>query len=161
MRLRLFFLLAIVLTLAAGGVLGRLSTRLPPDWGGRPPHNWLADQLNLSTGQRNAIDDIWNDAHDKLKANFQQRSDLDHQREKALQAILTDSQRLAYDTLQDDYRSCRQQFDDQRRQLLDSADRQSRDLLNDSQKATWDALGSRHDRHGSWGGSTRPSTRAD
>jgi len=161
MRLRLFFLLAIVLTLAAGGVLGRLSTRLPVSWGGHPSHNWLAEQLNLSSEQRKGIDDIWNDAHEKLKTNFQQRSDLDRQREKTLQAMLTDSQRLAYETLQDDYHSRRQQLDDQRRQLLDSADKLSRDLLDDSQKAKWDALGSRHDRRGSWGGSTRPSTRAD
>jgi len=161
MRLRLFFILAIVLTLAAGGVLGRLSTRLPPDWGGHPPHNWLVEQLNLSSEQRNAIDDLWNSAHEKLDANFQQRRELDHQREKTLQSMLTDSQRLAYEALQDEYHKHRQQLDDQRRQLLDSADQRSRDLLDDSQKAKWDALVSRHERHGSWGGSTRPSTRAD
>jgi Spy/CpxP family protein refolding chaperone len=143
------FLVAAVLVLCAGVVVGRLSMQLaataPPPPPGHPP-SWLADQLDLTADQRQQMDAIWADVKQQIGSGWDKRHDLDHERDQAIQNLLTDQQKTAYQKIYDDYRSKRQEIDKTRDALIKSAEERSRALLNDSQQKRWDLLAK--DMHG-------------
>src|SRR5581483_9979532 len=110
-RSKQVFLITTVLVLAAGVVLGRLSSRLPDDH--FPPHKqppWVA-QLGLSAEQQKQMDAIWAETRKKMdesrEAADQHRQELQQQRDDAIHKLLSADQQAAYDKIQEDYRNKR------------------------------------------------------
>ena len=132
-----------VLVLCAGVVLGRLSARLavetPPSPQGHPP-SWLQDQLGLSTDQRQQMDAIWAEVKQQMATDRDRRREFDHERDEAIQNLLSDQQKLVYQEIYNEYHTKRQQMENARDALIKNAEERSRQLLNDSQKVRWDQL---------------------
>ncbi|MBV8780581.1 MAG: periplasmic heavy metal sensor [Phycisphaerae bacterium] len=152
-RSKRVFLMAIVLVLCAGVVVGRLSARLAPLRMQQPQHehqpSWLSDQLNLSAEQRQQMDAIWADTKTQLDKSWDKRRELDRDRDEAIDNLLTPSQLAEYKEIYDEYHAKRQQADKQRDDLIKSAEDRSRALLSDAQKMKWDTLNKQmHDHHG-------------
>jgi hypothetical protein len=149
-RSKQVFLMATVLVLCAGVVVGRLSAKLaieapPPPPAGHPP-SWLQDQLSLSADQRQQMDGIWAEVHQQMGADRHRRQEFDHERDEAIQNMLSDQQKLVYQAILDEYHTKRQQMENTRDALIKSAEERSRALLSDSQKLRWDQLAK--DMHG-------------
>jgi Spy/CpxP family protein refolding chaperone len=138
------------LVLCAGVVLGRLWAQLPvkmPEHGQGP--SWIADQLNLTSEQRQQMDAVWAQTMQKIGQTMDQRHECDKQRDTAVTALLTEQQRAAYEKIMSDYHGKRSELDKQRDSLIHDADDRSRALLDDVQKARWDELTKEmHGRHG-------------
>lgn len=170
-RTKVVILAAFVLVLGAGVVAGRLWARLPgavtPE--GRSP-SWLADQLNLTSEQRQQMDAIWAEAKQKLDQKVERRRSLDHERDQAIADLLGPEQWAAYGRLVDDFRAKRNEVDKERFALIRDANERSRALLAEGQRKTWDQIRQSHrerdrERDGRKGGGERgrgfgtPSTR--
>ena len=140
-RSKTILIATFVLVMSAGVVVGRLWTRLPAVSVGhdRSP-SWLADQMNLSTEQRQQMDAIWSDTKQKIHATFDHQHELDHQRDAAVVALLTPQQKAAYDKIQADHTAGRAELDKQRDALVHDANDRSKALLSDEQKTRWDTL---------------------
>jgi Spy/CpxP family protein refolding chaperone len=163
-RRQIAFLTTMVLVLCAGVVVGRLTTRIPvpaPEQGPRP--SWIAQQLDLSTDQRQQMDAIWADTRQKMDQSSEKRHDLDKQRDAEVQALLSDQQRAAFEKIMTAYHSQRAEMDKQRESLIHDAETRSRALLDPTQQKKWDELSKEmHNHHGPHrpGGSpqTNPAT---
>ena len=130
-----------VLVMSAGVVVGRLWTRLPAVSAGHDHSpSWLADQMNLSTEQRQQMDAIWSDTKQEIHATFDRQHELDRQRDAAVLALLTPQQKTAYDKIKADHTAGRAELDKQRESLVHEANDRSKALLSDDQKSRWDAL---------------------
>ena len=93
---------------------------------------------------------------------MERRRDLEKQRDQQILSLLNSSQREAYDKINQEFRTQREEFDKQRESLLADANAQSRALLDPSQKEKWDILAKdmqmRHRRGGPMGLATQRST---
>jgi Spy/CpxP family protein refolding chaperone len=164
MRSKLVLLIAVILVLSAGVVVGRLWTRWPMVTGasGAQP-SWLADQLDLSAEQRQQMDAIWADVNPKIDQNWERHRSLDHERDRAIQDLLTPEQWTAYGKIFDEFRARQTELHNEREKLVHDAEARSRALLNDSQRqkldAMRDAMKNSHMRHGPRGPGSRASTR--
>ena len=150
-RSKRVFLMAIVLVLCAGLVVGRLSARLVPP--PMPPHDhspsWLQDQLGLTSEQKQQMDSIWADTKSQIGKTWDGRHELDKQRDDAVHNLLTTEQQAAFTKIYDDYHAKRQSLEKQRDDLIKTAEDRSRSLLSDPQKTQWDTLTKEmHDHHG-------------
>jgi Spy/CpxP family protein refolding chaperone len=129
------------LVLGAGLAVGRLTARLPGPFhehGVNP--SWIADQLDLTSEQRQEMNAIWDQTRDKMQDLGHQRHQLDVGRDDAVRALLSDEQKAAYDKIYSDYHAQRSQLDQERSDLMHGANEQTRALLDDTQKAKWDEL---------------------
>jgi hypothetical protein len=164
-RSRQVVLVMAVLVLCAGVVVGRLSARLASEERPLPPGHspsWLADQLDLSTDQRQQMDAIWANVHQQIGNNGEKRHDLERERDDAIRALLSDQQEAAYQAIYEEYHEKRLEMDKTRDALIKSAEDKSRALLNDSQKARWDVLSKEMPGHhgpGPGGGGFGPTSR--
>ena len=149
-RRQIAFLTTMVLVLCAGVVVGRLTTRVPivaPTQG--PGPSWIAQQLDLSTDQRQQMDAIWADTRQKMDQASEKRHETDKQRDAQVQALLSDQQRAAYEKIMSDYHSRRTEMDKQRESLIHDAETRSRALLDPAQQTKWDELSKEmHNHHG-------------
>jgi Spy/CpxP family protein refolding chaperone len=138
----------VVLVLGAGLAVGRLTASLPvPFYGQHMSRSWIADQLKLTSQQRQEMDAIWADAKIQMQDLGRQRHELDQQRDKAVRDLLTPEQQAAYDKIFSDYHDQRAVLDQQRADVMHDADLRSRTLLDDAQKATWDELTKQFEEH--------------
>jgi hypothetical protein len=148
-RSRQVFLIAAVLVLCAGVVVGRLSARLavepPPPPAGHSP-SWLQDQLALSGDQRQQMDAIWAEVKQEMGTDRDRRREFDRERDEAIQNLLSDQQKLIYQEIYNEYHTKRQQMENTRDALIKNAEERSRAMLSDSQKVRWDQLSK--DMHG-------------
>lgn len=144
-RRQMAFLITTTLVLCAGVVLGRLSIRVPVavavehEQHGAGP-SWFAQQLNLSATQKQQMDAVWAETRLKIDQSFDRRRQIDRQRDAALQALLSDEQRAAYQKIVADYRAQRAEADKQRESLIHDAESRSRALLDETQQKKWDEL---------------------
>jgi len=137
---QILLLITCLLVLCAGFVLGRLSVRPPGAASVSVGHVHWADQLNLTSQQRQQMDAIWAEAHQKLGKVSERRHALDDERDNASRAMLNDLQVPQYDQILDEFRAKRQDFSKERTAILRDAEDRSRALLsNDSQRKQWDA----------------------
>jgi len=164
-RKNILILIMAILSLSAGMVVGWVWTPLAKVEaaaaapGIRPaPRPWF-EQLDLSTDQKAQMDKIWGDTRAQMQKMFQQRHDMDRQREQEIIALLNPEQRAAFDKINQQFNQQREETDNQRDALLADANARSRALLDDSQKEKWDILAKdMRRRHGPWGLSTQRST---
>ena len=149
-RLKYLLVPTVILVLAAGMVIGRISTKLPAAT--QPvdkPHGWFDEQLNLSADQRKQMDAIWGEVRQNVGKTFEGRSALDKDRDQAIMNLLNDDQKKQYAAIYDNYRTKRAEMDKQRDKLFADANARSRAILDEEQQKRWDALAK--ERHG-WPG---------
>jgi hypothetical protein len=161
----ILLLCMVVLTLSAGVVVGWVWTPLQKvvvaTASHNPPRPWF-EQLELSSDQHKQMDQIWADTRQQMQKLGGARRDLDHQREAAVEAILTPSQRETFEKINADFAARRNALEKQRDTLISDASVKSRALLDDSQKKKWDELSKdMWRRRGPGGMSTRSTTRPD
>jgi hypothetical protein len=155
--------LAFVLTLSAGAVVGFVyarqpapgdagvqtvvptpSTTLPPTRptsqpSGRDGMNWLSEQLSLDTKQREQIRAIWADVpHDKLRTLEERRRSLFREQYESIMAIYTSTQRADRDRIRAEYEGRVRELYRERDQAIEalySAEQKSRreQLMRDYQ----------------------------
>jgi hypothetical protein len=162
-RSKYILVLTMMLVFAAGLVVGQLWARLPvlkatpPPADGKP--SWAHD-LGLSAEQQKQMDAIWGETRQKIGQTFEQRRNIDKQRDEAIQSLLNEPQKPAYEKIQSEHRQQRAELDKERGQIIKQAEERSRALLTDEQKKRWDAM-PRGPRGGPPrpSGSTNPSTR--
>ena len=127
-RTRILLVLAFVLTLAAGVVVGAALARqafagdppkpvLPadPTRGHPDQRNWIADQLNLNPEQRAKVDAIWKETnHDKIRELSEQRRSLFRQKDEAVAKLYTPEHRAERERLYREYRAREAELDRER-----------------------------------------------
>jgi Spy/CpxP family protein refolding chaperone len=139
------FLTTTILVLCAGLVVGRLTMKVPAvsghgDHGDHGGPSWIAQQLDLTPQQRTQMDAIWADTRQKMDQTGEKRRDLDRQQNADVQALLSDSQKAAFEKITLDYRARRAAMDKERGMLIGDAEKRSRDLLDETQQKKWDEL---------------------
>ncbi len=102
---------AFCLTLAAGGVLGRLAA--PARNSISADAGWLAQQLQLTPEQRTQVQAIWDETHARMDAHVAEQREIENQFRQSVGLILTDDQKARYKMLEDQF--------DQQSKLSDAA----------------------------------------
>src|ERR1700689_3201069 len=98
-KIVLIFIMTL-LGLSAGMVLGWVWNPLQKveasQSGIHTPRPWF-DQLGLTPDQQQQMDKIWSDTRQQRQKMFERFRELDKQRDQQIQALLSDTQRSAYD----------------------------------------------------------------
>src|ERR1700678_577250 len=132
-RLSMLLISTSVLVLCAGVMLGRVSVRVPneavvnpaqmsgPDTRPHDNRDWLNAELKLSPDQQTKMDAIWNQARADTSKSFDERRQLDRQRDDAVLNLLTPEQKAQYQQIVDNYKKQRDELDQNRRKIIDAA----------------------------------------
>jgi len=146
-RSRFSFILAFLLAMSAGVVLGALWEKLPaapgvPQPNPEPQHGreWLPDQLHLRPDQKAQMDAIWADMHKQMGESFGKRHALEKERDETCKSLLSDDQRAAWDKIRADYKSRIDATNPDREALIRAAQAKTRALLDEEQQKRWDEL---------------------
>jgi Spy/CpxP family protein refolding chaperone len=137
-RTKVILLLSFLLVFAAGISLGVLLTR----WGrhGRP-RSWLTTELNLTRDQQDQMRKIWSEVMGaSSRQHAERRSALMQQRDQAILALLSETQRQDYEAIQQDYARKMDELAAEMKQAFDEAVGRTRRLLSPEQAAKYDAL---------------------
>jgi hypothetical protein len=160
LRTKVVLLSTVMLTLAAGVTVGRLSappivsTEAHPEQHHSKNPPWVAD-LGLNSDQQQKMDAIWQDTRKKIDVAMEGRKSLDTERQQAVRNLFTPDQQTAYDKIIADSRSKQAAFDKERQVLLDEGNAQTRALLDENQQKKWDVEIKEHQSH--WHGNRGPS----
>src|SRR3954471_4974795 len=151
-KTRITLVAAFVLALGGGVVLGLAAGRRPVPAAVPPPatqpgeHSWLADQLNLTTDQREQMKDIWSSLlQGPAQANRDHRRQIEKERDEALVSLLTPEQRVEYDRRMAGYTAQLADLGKERDKLFRDAVEQTKLILNDSQRQRYEELLKTHD----------------
>ena len=165
-RINIIITFAFVVALFGGVAVGLLGARMPAS---REPRSWLADELNLSSDQRDQMRAIWQDVSKGRQSDGERRRALDKERTEAVVALLSNEQKAQYDKIQQDFSARMQEMSKQREQAFADAQTRTKAMLTEEQRVKYEQLmqkrreekGNRGDRRhgGSSGPSTDPSAR--
>jgi hypothetical protein len=148
-RTKLILAFTVVLVMAAGLTVGRLSVTptipvsvLPAT---RPMHgehgehrpSWVKD-LNLTVVQQAEIDHIWQNTLASLQPLMEEEHSIEPDREAAIQKLFTPDQLAAYNKIIQDSKDKRSELDKERKTALDNANAQTRALLDEGQQKIFD-----------------------
>jgi Spy/CpxP family protein refolding chaperone len=142
-KAKLILIIAFVVTLAAGVVVGFTIRSLPhrppmPFAGGPPPHNHFPD-LKLSAEQKAKMDEIWSAVmRDSREIQSKQRQAFQKQREEAVRAILTEEQKVKYDEVLKDYASKMAELGKAREKAFQEAVEKTKLILNAEQRKKYE-----------------------
>ncbi|MDP9174646.1 MAG: hypothetical protein M3O30_12385 [Planctomycetota bacterium] len=100
-RTVLILISAFLLTLAAGGVVGRIAMSPPKAPAVGPDGGWLAQQLQLSDDQRSRVQSIWDHTHSEMDQHMQQLRAIDQDFQQNLLNLLDSDQKTRYLALRD------------------------------------------------------------
>ncbi|MCL2641079.1 MAG: Spy/CpxP family protein refolding chaperone, partial [Phycisphaerales bacterium] len=120
-----------------GGVVPerRGGQRPPPPQ--RPP---LTEALSLTPAQNEQLRVIWSDWDPSRQTRSERHPQFQKERDDAIQALLSDSQKAAFDDIQKKYRQLLDQLDEERRQAFQVAVDKTKAILNDEQRAKYDDI---------------------
>jgi len=143
-RIQLTVIATVVLAFVAGGAVGVLLT----SDGGREasrrrrPGGHLADELHLTPEQREQMHKIWSKVMGER--GFQQmrkrRLALYRRRTEAIEALLTDQQRVQYNQILADYDRQVEQMDRERRRLTEEAVKRTKEILTEEQVKKYERM---------------------
>lgn len=143
-KLKILMVIAVVLSLGAGILLGFAGSRMPfhDHHGGR---SFLKDELNLTDEQCDQMQKIWSNTVDVVRdKHFQEMRDMSEQREKALKEMLTPDQQAKYDAMTKAFQAKMAVIDKERDESIQSAIDQTKKILTDSQRVKYDQLLKEH-----------------
>jgi len=112
-------------------------------FGSRPPspHLSLIETLALTPAQSEQLKAIWSEWDPARPARPSERpSQFQKERDDAILALLSDSQKIEFDEIQKKYRHQLDQLDDERRQAFQVAVDKTKAILNDTQRAKYDEI---------------------
>ena len=134
-------LVAFVLTLAAGLAGGLLGARY---LSGRPVEvvrsNSPLDELQLSADQTKQMRKIWESVRDTAQTCLTRGQLLRQQRDKAMEALLTDEQKARFQKVNQDYEAQVLALNNQREQAFQSAVKETEKMLSDRQRHLYDEI---------------------
>jgi hypothetical protein len=149
-RLKLVLIAASILALGAGVFAGMAVSRLPASSSSVVPvpsdNASVADALQLSDSQREQMRSIWEGVRSNVHQTFQSAQTIQKDRDAAIVAMLTDSQKARYAALTQQAAEQFAALSAQRDQAFHDGVDQTRKILNDSQRQTYDRI--IHDRVG-------------
>jgi Spy/CpxP family protein refolding chaperone len=144
-RLKLHIVLLFLVALATGVVAGMAISR--NSMASHQPterRSYLANQLDLTPAQSDRLRAIWSEViHPSTQpglSNRERRDSYRDQRDQAVVALLSDSQKAAYDDIQKKYRQQIDGLDEERRQATQVAVEKTREILTDVQRAKYDEI---------------------
>ncbi|MCD6303744.1 MAG: hypothetical protein J7M21_02135 [Planctomycetes bacterium] len=138
----LAMLLSFLVTFAAGGAVGMLAAPempTPASHGycrgqGQGQGQGLGDELHLTAEQREQMRRIWSQVMGMADRRLRERMmAIRREREKALEDLLTDSQRAMYDQINADFQRRMRQVGEEWRALVDKAVQQTKAILTPEQ----------------------------
>ena len=137
-KTKVLLVLAFVVTLAAGVAAGLLASRLAH----RPRGpSWLADELNLTSQQREQMHTIWSDVmRTQGRSQWEQRKALAQERDDAIAALMTDNLRPQYEKILEEYSRKVDELGQERTRAFEQAVEQTRKILTPEQAEKYDAL---------------------
>jgi len=144
-------LLAFAFVFGAGAVVGiaRNTTESP----GKRHDSWLSRELDLSPEQHEQMKTIWSDVMSgQGRDGWEQRKQLQKQRDQAVQSLLTTEQKQKYDEINKDYEQQFAAMNQSRKKAFDEAVEKTRSILTPAQAEKYDQFLKRRGR----GGAPRP-----
>jgi Spy/CpxP family protein refolding chaperone len=144
--LKLILIAASILALGAGVFAGMAVSRLPS--AGPAPvihtapldHTSIADSLQLTDPQRDQMRSIWEGVRSNVHQTFQDAQTIQNQRDAAIVAILTDSQKAQYAALTQQAAERFAALGAQRDQAFRDGVDKTRKILNESQRQVYDRI---------------------
>ena len=147
---KILVLAAFVLTLAAGAVVGILTSRLTKAGVGasgvQQSRSPLAAALDLTPEQSAQMQKIWEQVRDTASDCVRKAQALQMERERSFEALLNDQQKAQYDQIKTGYNACIEALDAQRTASFQSALQQTQRVLTESQRLKYEKI--LHDRTG-------------
>jgi hypothetical protein len=146
-RTKLILAFTVVLVMAAGLTVGRLSVTpvIPlavtptthPSHEHRPPFAGVGG-LNLTVIQQAEIDHIWQNTRSTLEPLMEEERAIEPDRDAAIRKLFTPDQLAAYNKIIQDFKDKRSDLDKERKTALDDANAKTRALLDEGQQKIWD-----------------------
>jgi Spy/CpxP family protein refolding chaperone len=138
-RTLLIMIGAFFLTLAAGGVLGRIVSPARPgpiatDGG------WLAQQLQLTADQRTQVRTIWDQTHAMMDAQIAQHRTSEKEFRLAVQGLLTDQQKIRYQTIEENFDKQEKSADAALDAAIDASIQKTKMILTPPQRDKYEQL---------------------
>jgi Spy/CpxP family protein refolding chaperone len=139
-RTVLILISAFLLTLAAGGVVGRIamSPIKAPVVG--PDGGWLAQQLQLTDNQRSRVQSIWDHTHSEMDQNIQQRRAIDEEFQQNLLNLFDADQKARYFALRDKANAAAEGINSEMRADVDRSIEQTKAVLTPQQVEKYNQL---------------------
>ena len=138
---KIVILLGFVLTLAAGLAAGLWGARY---MNGRPVQTVAAssplDELQLTADQTQHMRKIWESVRDTAQTCLTRGQMLRQQRDKAMEALMTDEQKARFEKVNQDYEAQVLALNNQREQAFADAVKETEQMLNDRQRRLYDAI---------------------
>jgi hypothetical protein len=132
---------ALVLTLAAGlagGLLGARYLSAPPVEMIHPSSP--LDELQLTADQTQHMRKIWESVRDTTQTCLTRGQLLRQQRDKAMEALLTDEQKARFEKVNQDYEAQVLALNNQREQIFQNAVKETEQMLTERQRGLYDAI---------------------
>jgi len=142
--LKLILIAASILALGAGVFAGMAVSRMPaansvivaPE----PAHTSIAETLQLTNPQRDQMRGIWEGVRSDVHHTFEQAESIQKDRDAAIVAMLTDSQKARYAALTQQAAEQFAALTKQRDQDFQNGVEKTRKILNDSQRQAYDRI---------------------
>ena len=137
-KIKAILIVSFLVTFAAGAATGLLVARL--DHRPRGP-SWLANELNLTSRQREQMDGIWSEVMGSMmRQRSEQSKALRQERDQAITALLTEEQQSRYEAILKDYARKETEMSEQRKQAFEEAIKRTKEILTPEQAAKYDEL---------------------
>lgn len=158
-RVKIIVTVAFVMALSAGASVGMLMARSTDS---RAPRSWMADELGLSSDQRDQLRSIWQDVSRNRQRDWERRHAIEKERNEAIVALLSPEQKAEYDAVLQQSQLELQEISKQRDETQQQAVERTKQILSPSQRSKYEELlqkkrDGKENRRGS--PSTDPSTR--
>lgn len=135
-----FLFLAFLLTLSAGLAGGMLAARAwmpaPRPATARSP----LDELQLSADQTQQMRKIWESVRDSAQTCLTRGQSLRRQRDKAMEAILTDEQKARFEKVDQEYNSRIAALNNERENAFQKAVERTEQILTPPQRAAYEKI---------------------
>lgn len=128
----------VVLAFAAGVSVGMLVMRSK---GPHEPGSWLSRELNLTSQQQEQMRQIWSDIMRTAgEQHWQRGRELQEERDKAVQALLTEEQKQQYAKLMEDHAKKLEELSQERKKRFEEAVEKTKQILTAEQRAKYEEL---------------------
>ncbi len=143
-RIQLLVIATFVLAFVAGGSVGMLITSGSGQETTRRsgPGGHLAGELHLTPEQQAQMHKIWSKVMGEQGSQQvrKRRLELNRQRTEAIEALLTDEQRVRYEQILADYARQVEQIDQERRRLTQQAVERTKEILTEEQAKKYEQM---------------------
>jgi Spy/CpxP family protein refolding chaperone len=137
---RAVLLLAFVMTLAAGMAGGMFLSRSRANVASSVSARSPLDDLQLSADQTQQMRKIWESVRDSVQTCQMRGQSLRQQRDKAMEALLTDEQKAKFEKVDQDYNAQILALNSQRQTAFQNGVSQTNAILNERQRKTYERI---------------------